>query len=436
MGAGLLDGLRASARPLEDANDIDEALLARLAASEIVLLGEASHGTHEFYRFRAQLTKRLLEAHGFAAVAVEADWPDALRVDDYVRGVSEDSGAVEALADFQRFPTWMWRNSDVVDLVGWMRDFNEGRSDGEKARFVGMDLYSLFRSTRAVLEYLEDHHPELGAQARALYACFDHHREDPQAYGYAASYGLGSCENAVVEVLRGLVARQPSRPDDAFFSALMNARVAQNAEAYYRTMFRGRVSSWNLRDKHMAQTLFDLRGHLAAASKGGGRLVVWAHNSHLGDARATEMGRQGEWNVGQLVRERFGERAFLLGFTSYEGTVTAAHDWDQPPQRKRMRPGMHGSYEKLFHEVGVPKFWLDLRNLGEAAAGLREERLERAIGVVYRPESERMSHYFDANLAAQFDAVVHFDRTRAVEPLERGDAWRDAEPPETYPTGI
>jgi erythromycin esterase-like protein len=439
-----LEALRESAHPLSGAATDYDPLIERSGAARLVLLGEASHGTHEFYRERAEITRRLIEEQGFTAVAVEADWPDAYRVNRYVRGLSDDVFAIDALADFRRFPTWMWRNTVVVEFVEWLRAYNDALGPGAaKIGFYGLDLYSLHASMEAVLRYLEMVDPAAATQARARYACFDHFGEDTQVYGFLTGSGLArSCEGEVVSQLIELQRRasEYARRDggvaeDELFYAEQNARLVKNAEAYYRSMFLAEVSSWNLRDRHMAETLDALVAHL---SRQGGRakVAVWAHNSHLGDARATQMGQRGELNVGQLVRERYGGEAVLIGFTTHHGSVTAASDWGAPAERKRVRPALEGSYEALFHESGLPRFLLTLGDSGEATKGLRERQLERAIGVIYRPETERMSHYFWARLADQFDAVLHFDETRAVEPLERSAEWEAGEVPETFPFAV
>jgi erythromycin esterase-like protein len=410
--------------------------------SRFALLGEASHGTHDFYHTRAELTQRLIEEKRFSAVAVEADWPDAYRVNRYVQGRSDDADAVEALGSFQRFPTWMWRNTDVVEFIAWLREYNDALPEGaRKVGFYGLDLYSLHSSARAVLDFLDKVDPEAARRARYRYSCFEHFGEDTQAYGYAASFGLSkSCEDEVVNQLMemqkraGDLASRDGRVDpDAFFMAEQNARLVKNAERYYRAMFASRIDSWNLRDQHMVETLDALVNHLGGASA---KIAVWAHNSHLGDASATEMGDHGELNVGQLVRQRYKEEAVLTGFTTYTGTVTAASNWDAPAERKRVRPALVGSYEELFHSTELPGFLLMLRGAEWLSGVLNQQRLERAIGVIYLPESERVSHYFNARLADQFDAVIHLDQTRAVEPLERTSKWEAGEFPETYPFAV
>jgi erythromycin esterase-like protein len=436
----LVDTLRAAVRPLAgDEHDYD-ALLSLIGDARFVLIGEASHGTHEFYAERAAITKRLIAEKGFTAVAVEADWPDAYRVNRYVRGMPQDADADAALSGFTRFPTWMWRNTIVRDFVDWLRAHNARLSGGAaRTGFYGLDLYSLYASIEAVVGYLDKVDPAAAARARYRYGCLEHFGEDSQQYGYAASFDLSaSCEKEVIEQLVELQRRADRYAhldgrvaEDEYFYAEQNARLAKNAEEYYRTMFHGRVSSWNLRDRHMVETLDALVPHL---DRHGGRtkVVVWAHNSHLGDARATQMGDAGEWNVGQLVRERHATETVLVGLTTDHGTVTAASDWDGPAERKRVRPGLPGSVEALFHETSIPRFFLPLQG-GEGATILQERRIERAIGVIYRPETERLSHYFDARLPAQFDAVLHFDETRALEPLEPTEGWQSGEAPETYP---
>ena len=441
----LIDSVREAAQPLTGASTDYDPLLDLVGDARFVLLGEASHGTHEFYRARCEITKRLIQDKGFTAVAAEADWPDAHRVNCYVRGTGADQTANEALNAFQRFPTWMWRNADVLDFVGWLRAHNDQfRGYPHQVGFYGLDLYSLYGSIQAVLGYLDRVDVEAAKRARYRYGCLEDYGEDSQAYGYAAGFDLSaSCEQQVVQQLLELqqkaveYARRDGRvAEDELFFAEQNARVVKNAEEYYRTMFRGRVSSWNLRDQHMADTLDALAAHLSRQGRPA-KVVVWAHNSHLGDARATEVGEQGEWNVGQLARERYGQDAVLVGFSTHDGSVTAASNWDEPPQRKRVRPALPDSYEALFHAVGIPDFLLTLRRGSERLVQpLRQRRLERAIGVIYRPETERISHYVYARLPDQFDAVVHFDQTRAVEPLERTAGWERGDAPETYPVAV
>jgi erythromycin esterase-like protein len=422
-------------------SDLDP-LLGLIGQSRFALLGEASHGTQEFYRERIRITQRLITERGFTAVAVEADWPDAWRVNRYVRGLSDDPDANAALSGFQRFPAWMWRNTEVRDFVEWLREYNAGRSRSQQVGFYGIDLYSLFGSIQVVLEYLDRTDPDAARQARARYACFDHANQDSQVYGHGASSGHGpSCEEGalrqLLEMNRMAARESPSHGPEAdeMFYAQQNARLVHNAEAYYRAMFRGRESSWNLRDSHMAETLQALDRHLGAGGTTP-RLVVWAHNSHLGDASATEMGASGEWNVGQLMRERYGKDAVLIGFSTHHGWVRAADNWDAPGKRKRIRDGLPGSWEDLFHQLGAKRFLLPLRDNAELRELTVQRRLQRAIGVIYRPETERLSHYFHTRLSQQFDAMIHLDETHALEPLDRFSTVSDEEVPDTYPAGI
>ena len=410
-------------------------------AASLVLIGEASHGTREFYRIRADVTRALIERRGFGAVAVEADWPDAYRANRWVRLAGEDDTAETALSDFTRFPRWMWRNREVVRFLRWLRAENGGRPPQARVGFYGLDLYSLHRSIARVVEYLDKVDPAAAQRARHRYGCFDVFGQDPQAYGYIASVDLDrSCEDEVVTQLVELTRRMSEYAQrdgqlalDEHFAAQQNAQVIRDAEAYYRAMFRGGAASWNLRDRHMMATLEAI---VKGVSPTGPpvRVVVWAHNSHLGDARATGLAGMGELNLGQLVRERFAGAACLIGMTTHSGSVTAARAWDQPAELREVRPSLAGSYERLFHETGMPMFLLNLSSPSVAAA-LDTRRLERAIGVIYRPESERASHYFDARLPGQFDLVVHIDQTRALEPLE---TWsrHEVDLPETFPSGV
>ena len=438
-----VDAIRADARPLPGTDDQYDPLLELVGDARFVLLGEASHGTHEFYRERAEITKRLIAEQGFAAVAVEADWPDAYRVNRYVQGVGDDRSADEALRGFERFPAWMWRNRDVAEFVEWLRRYNGSLPAGaRRVGFYGLDLYSLYASVEAVIRYLDDVDPEAAARARTRYSCFGHAGVEPQVYAYSAGFGAGhSCEDAAVGQLVELqrlaeqyVSRDGYVAEDRFFYAEQNARLVRNAERYYRTMFASDVSSWNVRDRHMAETLAALVEHLDRHLERS-RVAAWEHNSHIGDARATQLGAAGELNVGQLARERWGAEVVLVGFTTHRGTVIAADEWGGAGERKTVRPALLESYEEVFHRSGVPRFLLDLRS-GPAGRALEDERLERAIGVIYRPETERMSHYFYARLPHQFDAVLHFDETSAVEPLDPPTAELGPEPPETFPSAV
>ncbi|MEP6588824.1 MAG: erythromycin esterase family protein [Polaromonas sp.] len=438
----LLEGLQQHLQPLSGSDQDYDALLQLIGPARFALLGEASHGTQEFYRERAAITRRLIMEKGFTAIAVEADWPDAWRVNRYVRGLGDDADASSALSGFKRFPGWMWRNTEVRDFVEWLRDYNTGHPAETQAGFYGMDLYSLFTSMHEVLAYLERVDTEAAQRARYRYSCFDHAAEDSQAYGYAASFGLApSCEDAVVQELReisrraGEVPATPGLERDEAFYAQQNARLVRNAEEYYRTMFHARVSSWNLRDNHMVETLQALDRHLGARGAAP-KIAVWAHNSHLGDAGFTEMSERGEWNVGQLMRERYGSEAVRIGFSTHHGWVTAASNWEEAPQRKRVRDGLQGSWEDVFHQTGSSRFLLALRGNTALRQLVEPLRLQRAIGVIYRPETERQSHYFQTHLAGQFDAMIHLDETHALEPLDKGPVWSTGEAPETFPSGM
>jgi erythromycin esterase-like protein len=426
-----LDPESAAARILEE---IDERV-------SLVLIGEATHGTREFYRIRADVTRGLIEQRGFGVVAVEADWPDAYRANRWARALGGDDSAESALADFTRFPRWMWRNREVVRFLRWLRGHNTGRPLGERVGFYGLDLYSLHRSIACVVEYLERVDPKAAQHARQRYGCFDIFGDDPQTYGYAASMRVAqSCEDEVVGQLLDLQRRAAEYAQrngriapDEYFVAEQNARVVRDAEAYYRAMFRGGAESWNLRDRHMMSTLEALLDFVEQAGRPR-RAVVWAHNSHLGDARATGLAAAGELNLGQLVRQQYGVASCLIGMTTHAGEVTAAREWDAPAELRVVRPSLPGSYERLFHEAGVPLFLLRLTT-PPVSRTLARPRLERAIGVIYKPETERASHYFAARLPEQFDVVIHVDDTRALEPLEKW-ARHEADLPETYPTGM
>lgn len=425
-----------------------ETLDELIGDARIVLIGESSHGTHEFYEARAAITKWLIDEKGFCAVAAEADWPDAYRVNRYVHGRGDDDSADAALSGFERFPAWMWRNTVVRDFVDWLRLRNRQQESNTRrqAGFYGLDLYSLHRSIHEVISYLDKVDPLAAARARERYACFDHaSADDGQAYGFSAAFGAGpSCETQavgqLVDIQRNALAyarMDGILAEDELFYAEQNAQTVRNAERYYRAMFSGRVDSWNLRDTHMAQTLDALLKHLDRHSQvPSARIVVWAHNSHVGDARATEVWADGQFTLGQLVRERYGEDSRLIGFSTYDGTVTAASEWGGRAERKTIRPALNGSIEELLHETGRPSFLVSSFLSSQAIDPLSVVRLGRAIGVIYRPETERQSHYYHVRPSDQFDAIIHIDRTRALEPLEPTSLWIAGQTPETYPTGL
>jgi erythromycin esterase-like protein len=422
--------LRDAAEPLPSIDD--EAFAAafdRFADARVVLLGEASHGTSEFYRARAAITRRLVERHGFNVIGLEADWPDAAALDRRVRGRDGPKDG----APFNRFPTWMWRNRETAAFVEDLRTLNATRPFDQRAEIRGLDLYSLNSSITAVLEHLDTADPDAAQHARARYGCLRPWSERPELYGAEVMRTGRTCEAAVVTQLMSLLTRELERggADEADFDAQQNARVIQAAETYYRAMYWGSVESWNLRDRHMFDTLQQVLGRRGPEAKA----VVWAHNSHIGDARATQMGEGGEWNIGQLCRQWWGDQAVLIGFSTDRGQVAAADDWGGAMRVKQVRPSMPGSWERTFLDAGHPCSLTDWRDSPELAGALAESRLERAIGVIYRPETERHSHYFDARLSQQFDALVWFEETTAVDalPAPRDDS---GDAPETWPFGL
>ena len=442
--AELAEVLSRAAEPLPRLEDPAFAsLFSRFGNKRVVALGEATHGTSEFYRARAAITRHLIEHHGFNIVAVEADWPDAARIDDYVRHCARAPTLRHA---FQRFPTWMWRNREVDEFIRWLREHNAGLAEGQRVEFRGLDVYSLSASIEAVLEYLEANDPEGAREARRRYGCLYPWQEEPERYGQAVMTGRKpSCEEAVVEQLQALLERRLDdlRQDgEALFNATQNARIVRAAEQYYRIMYYGSAESWNLRDRHMFDTLqrlLEARGADAKAPEAPeapeAKAVVWAHNSHIGNASATSMGWQGEFNIGELCRTAYGQTCALIGFGTDRGTVAAASDWGQPMRVMSVRPARVDSYEAAFREAHVPASLTDWRQPRTAALheALSAQRLGRAIGVIYRPETELASHYYDAVLADQFDAFVWFEETRAVTPLP---AHRPHGVPDTYPFGV
>ena len=410
--------------------DLDR-LLARVGDARVVLIGEATHGTSEFYRMRERISRELIAKKGFRFVAIEGDWPDAARVDHYVRHMEYPPSEWTA---FARFPTWMWRNAEVRGFVDWLRTHNAPLRADERVAFHGLDLYSLYNSIRAVLKYLDEVDPATARVARERYGCLTPWQSDPATYGHAALTGTyPTCEAEVSVVLTDLLHKRRSyaeRDGERFLDAVQNARLIANAEQYYRIMYYGSRASWNLRDSHMFETLKTLLAFDGPNSKA----IIWAHNSHVGDASATEMSSRGEYNLGQLCRREFGTRAYAIGFGTHTGTVAAASSWDGPMEIKQVVPAIPESYEGSCHESGVPAFFLDLRRSAlNGAKGLRRPRLERAIGVIYRPETELASHYFQAVLPAQFDEYIWFDRTNTVTPF---DTRALAGMPDTYPFGL
>lgn len=433
-----LDGtlVRSLAKVSEKFTTIDSAdlepMLQRIGAARVVLLGEATHGTSEFYRMRARISRELIERKGFSFVAIEGDWPDAARIDHYVRHRGYPSS--EWIA-FARFPVWMWRNREVREFVDWLRAHNADVEAGKRVAFHGLDLYSLYSSIRSVLDYLDSVDPRTAQVARRRYGCLTPWQADPATYGHAALTGAyRTCEQEVISMLADLMQKRRAYAEndgERFLDAVQNARLVASAERYYRTMYYGSRSSWNLRDSHMFETLKNLLNFHGATSKA----IIWAHNSHVGDSTATEMSARDEYNIGHLCRREFGEASYSIGFGTNKGTVAAASNWDEPMLVKSVLPALAGSYERLCHESGDAQFLLPLRELVPAAlaAGLMRPRLERAIGVIYRPETELQSHYFEAVLPRQFDEYIWFDETSAVTPLRTEEL---ESLPDTYPFGL
>jgi protein-L-isoaspartate(D-aspartate) O-methyltransferase len=414
---------------LETAN-LDR-LLARIGDARIVLLGEATHGTSEFYRMRERISRALILKKGFRFVAIEGDWPDAARVDHYVRHLEYPPSEWTA---FARFPTWMWRNNEVRAFVDWLRAHNAPLKPDNRVAFHGLDLYSLYDSIRAVLKYLDEVDPVTARVARERYGCLTPWQSDPATYGHAALTGTyQTCESEVAVVLTDLLQKRNAyaeRDGERFMDAVQNARLIADAEQYYRIMYYGSRASWNLRDGHMFETLKTLFAFYGPQSKA----IIWAHNSHVGDASATEMFSRGEYNLGHLCRKEFGNQAYIIGFGTNDGTVAAASDWDGPMEIKKVVPAMRESYEYACHEAAIPSFCLALRDIArKGLEGLRKPRLERAIGVIYRPQSELASHYFQAVLPKQFDEYIWFDKTKAITPFETKML---EEMPDTYPFGL
>jgi erythromycin esterase-like protein len=432
--AAMVAALRHYAEPLPSPGDADAfgAFFDRFSDADVVLLGEATHGTSEFYRARAAITRRLITHHGFTVVAVEADWPDAARIDDFVRHQAPRPRRGDAVV---RFPTWMWRNIETLEFADWLRAHNAGLDPRQQASFHGLDLYSLGESIHAVLAYLDTANPEAAAHARARYSCLTPWQDEPAHYGRAVTIsGMKACEDGAVAQLRTLLDQRIesfAHSGEAWFDAFQNARIVRAAERYYRAMYRSSTESWNLRDRHMFETLQALLAHRGPGCKA----VVWAHNSHIGNAAATGMGWQGEFNIGELCRTAYGDKAVLIGFGTDTGQVAAASDWGADMQVKNVRPARPDSYEHAFRLAGQARTLTDWRGPArrDLANVLRTPLLERAIGVVYRPETERISHYFEAVLAEQFDAWVWFEQTSAVTPLGH-EHVRGA--PETWPSGL
>jgi erythromycin esterase-like protein len=425
-------------------SDFDK-LMEHIDDGPIVMLGEASHGTQEFYHARAEITKRLITEKGFKSVAIEGDFPDTFRVNRYVNFQSDDESSNQSLGDFKRFPAWMWRNEEMVSFVDWMRQHNKDLSSQERANIFGLDVYSLHKSIAVVIAQLEKIDPEAAKKAKEHYLCFDVY-QDPQEYGYyAAMFPDNACRESAIKQLIELRKKDAEffrydnlNPEEEKFYIEQNALVIKNAEEYYRSLFGGTNElPWNIRDHHMMETILAIKDYNRATDRSE-KIVIWAHNSHLGDSKATQMASYGEINLGHLMKEQYGAQAVSIGFTTYTGTVSAASAWDGEVQRKKVRPAIDGSIESFFHSFALNAFMVIPCNDPDVYAYLNKKHLQRAIGVIYLPESELQSHYFYAQLAEQFDVVIHYDTTNAVIPLEPSTRWQKGEEdaPETFPYGV
>ena len=429
----LLDGIRDLSRPLRNAADLDP-LLDRIGDARYVLLGEASHGTHEYYAWRDALCRRLIEEKGFSFVAVEGDWPDCYRVNRYVRGCPDAGGdAREVLQQYDRWPTWMWANEEAASFAHWLRVHNDRQSPEQKVGFFGLDVYSLWDSLYQVLRYLGKHDPAALPAARKAFQCFEPFAKDAQEYARSTSWFNDSCADEVVELLkkiRGAAQGYPQDGDGDRFNVEQNALVVKNAEHYYRTMAKGGPDSWNIRDGHMSETLDRLMQHHGPNAKA----IVWAHNTHIGDARFTDMAADSMVNLGQLVREEHAEETVLVGFGSYRGNVIASEEWEAPMRSMDVPTARQDSWEELFHRVG-PEDRLLILDDARSNEDFLEERGHRAIGVVYNPDYEHLGNYVPTVLPLRYDAFLYFDRSEALHPLHMPAASRE-EIPETYPTGV
>lgn len=423
--------------------DIYKPVLDLVGDAQFVLLGESTHGTHEFYEIRAGLTKQLIKKKHFNTIAIEGDWPDTYRINRFIMDDKKIKSVTDSLEGFKRFPTWVWRNKVIEAFLKWIHSYNHKLEETKRIGFYGLDLYSLNTSIGVVINYLKQVDKEAAIRAIERYSCFDHFKEELQSYGYANALGITrSCEDEVIRQLIDLhknsykYLKENGIKQEEFFNAQQNARLIKNAEKYYRSMFGDQALSWNIRDTHMAETLDTLVKHITKTTGRLTKIVVWAHNSHIGDARATEIGKnRSEVNLGQLAREKYGSKVVLIGFLTYSGTVTAATQWDSVAERKYVRPALSGSYEDYFHRLNIPNFFINLQSY-KHSSDIPDNNLERAIGVIYRPQTERASHYFFSSIKEQFDGVIYMDKTRALEPLERTAIWHHGEVFETFPSGL
>jgi erythromycin esterase-like protein len=419
-GAGTTAILAAAARPLSGTADDYGDLLPQAGKTRRILLGESTHGTAEYYRERARISERLIREHGINAVAIEADWTPTWRVNQYVRGLGSDTSAKHALSGYTRFPRWMWGNEEFRDFVERLRAINMERPAAERVGLYGMDVYDMFEADDAVVSWLRQVDPAAAERAAKQYDCFDRYGEGTDAYGEATRRGISCGEEAEAALAEVRRIPRPADPVAAerHFAAARSAASVVAAEEYFRTAYAGSLA-WNVRDQRMAENVEAIAQHLEALSGRPGKVVMWSHNTHSGDARATFAANRGELNLGQLMRQRHGEAAFLVGFFSYSGTVMAAPEWGRQGKVYDVRPALAGSYSALFHALSIPNFSLLIRGSQEVRRALAGPMLERAIGVIYLPQTERQSHYFEASLSEQFDAAVFFDRSQAVSQIRR-----------------
>jgi erythromycin esterase-like protein len=431
--------------PLTGAQTDFDKVMHHIADAAVILMGEATHGTHEFYKARIEITKRLIMERQCTTIAIEGDFPDVYRVNRYITHRGDDTSAMQALGDFKRFPLWMWRNEEMLSFVQWLYDYNKSQPDALRVTIYGLDMYSLYTSISCIIKTLHTINPEVAAQAQKRYACFDAY-QDPQEYGYiAAQLVHAPCKDAVVAQLVALKQKELDffkydnlNPQEERFYLEHNALIIKNAEHYYRSLFEdNRAASWNIRDMHMMETIKAIEKYNRHAGRNH-KIVVWAHNSHIGNASATQMSSYGEINVGQLVKEVYGGTAISIGFTTYTGTVSAASSWGADVEKKKIIPALPESVESFFHSVGKQAFVI-IPNEDPALYAFfdHDDYLQRAIGVIYLPESERQSHYFYAQLSRQYDIVIHYDTTQAVTPLDTNALWQQGEDlPETFPFGF
>ncbi|MFN7039226.1 MAG: erythromycin esterase family protein [Alphaproteobacteria bacterium] len=426
-------------------NDL-EPLIENIGDSRFVLIGEETHGTHEFYDIRAKISKKLIEEKGFDAIAIEGDWPDTYKVNRYIKGDSFIDNSLDALEGFQRFPTWMWRNKVTLEFIEWLYKYNSNSKLTDRIGFYGLDLYSINKSIEEVINLLANIDVNEATKAIKRYSCFNQYKENIQDYGLSNFLKISpSCQEQVIQQLSEIQSKIYSYVQEGnltyseYFNIEQNAILIKNAEKYYRTIYKSKVESWNIRDSHMVEILENIDKYISAEKFKEAKIIVWAHNSHIGDARATQMGKDfKEFNIGQLLKEKYEEEAYSVGLFTNKGTVTAASTWDGEVERKFINPALEDSYEYFFSKFNIPNFLLNIKNnnTGNVKNIIPQNILERAIGVVYLPKTERSSHYFYADLAEQFDSVIYLENTSALQPLEYHALWHKGEVFETFPSGL